>query len=468
MDANILGLIVVAIYFAAMIAIGLVSRRRARGADNFFVAGRSGTSLLITGSLLATIVGGSATVGMAGLGFSRGLTGMWWLLVGSVGLIVLGVFWAGKVREFGLYTLPELVEKQYDKRISLAASILIVISWLGVIAGQIVASGTILSVLGLGSPVMWMVIFSAVFIGYTLLGGQYAVIRTDAFQIGIIFVGIFSGLGLVLYRLGGWGGLQMSLAPERFNFPLSPQFSGYELVVLLLLVGLTYVVGPDMYSRLFCARDTRTARNSVLWAALLIIPFALAITLIGMGASALFPQIAPEQAFPTVINEVLPPIVGAIVLAALLGAVMSSADTCLMTASTILSVDIVGRFKPSLKSEQILSISRWGIVGLGLLSLLLALWLKGVISALLFAYTVYTSGLILPVIAGFYKDKLKVTPAGALAAIIGGGGVALVSKLMAIRYLDLGGLLVSGILLFLVSFINNRLKGQRLDAGRGV
>jgi SSS family solute:Na+ symporter len=463
-----LGLIVVAIYFAAMIAIGLVSRRRARGADNFFVAGRSGTSLLITGSLLATIVGGSATVGMAGLGFSRGLTGMWWLLVGSVGLIVLGVFWAGKVREFGLYTLPELVEKQYDKRISLAASILIVISWLGVIAGQIVASGTILSVLGLGSPVMWMVIFSAVFIGYTLLGGQYAVIRTDAFQIGIIFVGIFSGLGLVLYRLGGWGGLQMSLAPERFNFPLSPQFSGYELVVLLLLVGLTYVVGPDMYSRLFCARDTRTARNSVLWAALLIIPFALAITLIGMGASALFPQIAPEQAFPTVINEVLPPIVGAIVLAALLGAVMSSADTCLMTASTILSVDIVGRFKPSLKSEQILSISRWGIVGLGLLSLLLALWLKGVISALLFAYTVYTSGLILPVIAGFYKDKLKVTPAGALAAIIGGGGVALVSKLMAIRYLDLGGLLVSGILLFLVSFINNRLKGQRLDAGRGV
>jgi SSS family solute:Na+ symporter len=465
---NMLGLIVIVIYLLVMVAIGLASRRRARGADSFFVAGRSGSSLFITGSLLATIVGGSATVGMAGLGFSRGLTGMWWLLVGSAGLIVLGIFWAGKVREFGLYTLPELVEKQYDKRIGLAASILIVISWLGVIAGQIVASGTILSVLGLGSPVLWMVIFSAVFIGYTLLGGQYAVIRTDVFQIGIIFVGIFAGLGLVMYRLGGWSGLEMSLPAERFSFPVGPQFGGYELVSLLLLVGLTYVVGPDMYSRLFCARDTRTARNSVFWAAGLIIPFALAITLIGMGASALFPQIAPEQAFPTVINEVLPPIVGAIVLAALLGAVMSSADTCLMTASTILSVDIVGRFKPSLKQEQILAISRWGIVGLGLLSLLLALALKGVISALLFAYTVYTSGLILPVIAGFYKEKLKLTPVGALAAIIGGGGVALVSKLLAIKYLDLGGLLVSAVLLFLVSFIDNRLRSQRLDAGKGV
>jgi SSS family solute:Na+ symporter len=468
MDINMLGLIIIALYFLAMITIGLVSRRRARGADNFFVAGRTGSSPFITGSLLATIVGGSATVGMAGLGFTQGLTGMWWLLVGSVGLVVLGIFWAGKVRKFGLYTLPELVEKQYDSRIALAASILIVISWLGVIAGQIVASGKILSVLGIGSPVMWMIIFSAVFIGYTLLGGQYAVIRTDALQIGIIFAGIFGGLALLMSRLGGWSGLGVSLSSEQFVFPLSSQFGGYELVSLLLLVGLTYVVGPDIYSRLFCARDTKTARVSVFWAALLIIPFAFSITLIGMGASALFPQISPEQAFPTVINEVLPPFVGVIVLAALLGAVMSSADTCLMTASTILAVDIVGRFKSSLSQSQILSLSRWGIVVLGLCSLLLALTLKGVISALLFAYTVYTCGLILPVIAGFYRNKLKVTPMGALVAIIGGGGVALVSKLFDIKYLDLGGLLASGILLFLVSFIDNRIRSKRLDDGKGV
>ncbi|MDH5695413.1 MAG: sodium:solute symporter family protein [Dehalococcoidia bacterium] len=458
-----LGLIIIAVYFSAMIAIGLVSRRKVRGVNNFFVAGRTGSSLFITGSLLATIIGGSATVGMAGLGFSQGLTGAWWLLVGSVGLVVLGLFLADKVRRFGLYTLPELVEKQYDSRIALAASILIVVSWLGVIAGQIVASGKILSVLGIGSPVMWMIIFSAVFVTYTAIGGQYAVIRTDVIQAGIIFVGIFAGLALLLPRLGGWSGLQASLSLGQFAFPLSSQFGGYELVSLLLLVGLTYVVGPDMYSRLFSAKDIRTARVSAFWTALFIIPFAFCITLIGMGASALFPQILPEQAFPTVINEVLPPFVGAVVLAALLCAVMSSADTCLLTASTILTVDIVGRFKPSLSQRKILSLSRWGIVVLGLCSLLLALTLKGIINALLFAYTVYTCGLILPVIAGFYKSKLKVTPLGALVAIIGGGSVALVSKLFDIKYLDLGGLLISGLLLFIVSFIDNRMKSERLD-----
>lgn len=456
-----LELVIIAAYFSGMIVIGLVSRRRAKGIDDFFVAGRKGSALFITGSLLATIVGGSATVGMAGLGFTQGLTGAWWLLVGSIGLVILGIFFAEKVRKSGLYTLPELVGKQYDGRIALAASILVVIAWTGIVAGQIVASGKILSVLGIGTPVLWMVVCSVVFVGYTILGGQYAVIRTDTLQTGIIFAGIFGGLAILLSRLGGWSGLTSCLSPGQLAFPLSPQFGVKELIAFLLLVGLTYVVGPDMYSRLFCARDVRTARVSVFWTALLMIPFAFGITLIGMGASVLFPGISPEQAFPTVISEVFPPFLGGIVLAALLCAVMSSADTCLLSASTILTMDIFKRFRPSLSEEKALFLSRWGIVILGLASLILALALKGVINALLFAYTVYTCGLILPVIAGFYKNRLKVTPRGALAAIIGGGSAAVASKLLDIKYLDLGALLISGLLLLVVSLIDRRLKSRK-------
>jgi len=462
------GLIIVAVYFLGVIAIGVVSRREAKGADDFLVAGRKGSSLFITGSLLATIVGGSATVGMAGLGFTQGLTGAWWLLVGSVGLVILGLFLAKRVRKFALYTLPELVEKQYGRRVALAASLLIVVAWVGIVAGQIIAAGKILSVVGIGNPLLWMVLFTVVFVAYTLLGGQYAIIRTDALQTAIIFVGIFGGLALLLSNLGGWEGLRSSLPAEQFAFPISSQFGGIELVTLLLLVGLTYVVGPDMYSRLFCAKDGKTARTSVFWAALFIIPLAFGITLIGMGASVLFPQISPEQAFPTVIKEVLPPFMGGIVLAALLCAVMSSADTVLLSASTILMVDIVGWLKPSLSQRKIVSLSRWGLVLLGICSLILALILKGVISALLFAYTVYTSGVILPVIAGFYKNRLRVTPLGALVALIGGGSIGLISKLFDIKYLDLGALLISGLLLFVVSFIDNRMKNRRLDARGGI
>ena len=175
-----------------------------------------------------------------------------------------------------------------------------------------------------------------------------------------------------------------------------------------------------------------------------------------MGAASLFPGITPEQAFPTVISELFSPLLGGIILAALLCAVMSSADTTLLSASTILSIDIIGRFRPTANQSGVLPRSRWAIVLLGICALIVALMLKGVISALLFAYTIYTAGVILPVLAGFFKNRLKVTPTGALAALIGGGSAGLISKLLAIKYLDLGALLISGALLFLVSYIDRR------------
>jgi len=452
------GLIIIALYFLTMLVIGVASRRKARGIDDFFVAGRKSPSPFVVGSLLATIIGGSATIGMAGLGFQQGLTGAWWLLVGSIGLVFLGLFFAKKVRRLALYTLPELVERQYDQRMALAASILIVVAWIGIIAAQIIAAGQILGILGAGSPTIWMVIFTAIFVTYTILGGQHAIIRTDFLQSIIIFAGIFAGLALLLSRLGGWEGLRISLPAERFAFPLSPQFDGAALITLLLLVGLTYLVGPDMYSRIFCARDDRAASTATLWTAALIIPLAFAITVIGMGAASLFPDIAPEQAFPTVINELFSPLLAGIILAALLCAVMSSADTTLLSASTILTIDIIGKFRPAASPANIVPRSKWAIVLLGICALILALMLKGVISALLFAYTIYTSGVIIPVIAGFFKHRLKVTPAGALAALIGGGFVGLISKLLDIKYLDLGALLISGGLLFLVSYLHRRFR----------
>jgi SSS family solute:Na+ symporter len=161
---------------------------------------------------------------MAGLGFGQGVTGAWWLLVGSIGLLILGIFFARKVRGAALYTLPELAEKQYDRRVGLAASILIVIAWVGVVAGQIVAAGKVLSILGIGSVNLWMVIFGTVLIAYSVLGGQIAAIGTDLFQAIMIYLGIFIGLGLILPQVGGLDGLKLSLPQDFFSFPTSSQF----------------------------------------------------------------------------------------------------------------------------------------------------------------------------------------------------------------------------------------------------
>jgi len=451
-------LIIVVVYSLAIIGIGLGARRKVRSQNGFFVAQRQISVAFITGSFVATAVGGSVTVGMAGLGFGQGLTGVWWLLVGSIGLVILSIFFARKVRGAALYTLPELIEKQYDRRVGLAASILIVIAWVGVVAGQIVAAGKVLSILGMGSGNLWMVIFTIVFVAYTVIGGQLSVIRTDLFQAIIICLGIFIALALFLPQVGGLDGLRLSLPQSYFSFPVSSQFDWKALLSLLILVGATYVVGPDMYTRLFCARDEKTAQRATSLSAFSFVPLAFAVVLIGMGAKVLYPQISPEQAFPQVISGVLSPWLGGLVLAALVAALMSSADTCLLSQGVILTQDIIKRFLPSLSEKKTILLTRLNIIILGLLALGLAMILKGVISSLLFAYTIFTCGLVVPVIAGFYKEKLKVTPQGALAALIGGGVIGLMGKIPGLDIplkgdLGLIGFAVSAVLLFGVSFL---------------
>lgn len=453
-------LIVISVFLVATIIIGIVSQKKTKRTDDFFVAGRKGGSGIITGSLLATIVGSSATLGMAGLGYARGLTGAWWLLAGTAGLIILGIFFAKKVRQYGLYTLPELIEKQYNRHVATVASILIVIAWIAIIAAQINAAGMIMGILSIGNTTLWKIIFTVIFITYTVTGGQYAIIRTDALQALIIFGGIFTGLAVLLSKIGGWEGLQSSLSPEMFAFPVNSEFGGPDLVSLLLVVGLTYVVGPDMYSRIFCAKGDRAARTATFSTAALLIPVALAVTVIGMGAAALFPKITPEEALPTVIKELFSPLPAGIIMAALLCAVMSSADTTLLSASTILTVDIIGSYSIS-KDKNILPRSRLIITTLGVCALVVALALKGIIASMIFAYTVYTTGVILPVIAGFFRERLRVTSWGAMAGLVGGGTTGIVSKLLDVKYLDLGAILISLALLFWGSYIENRIRNRR-------
>jgi SSS family solute:Na+ symporter len=184
---------------------------------------------------------------------------------------------------------------------------------------------------------------------------------------------------------------------------------------------------------------------------------AFAVVLLGMGARVLYPQISPEQAFPQVISGVFSPWLGGLILAALVAALMSSADTCLLSQGVILTQDVIKQFVPSLSERRTILITRLNVIILGLLALGLAMILKGVISSLLFAYTIFTCGLVVPIIAGFYKEKLKVTPQGALAALIGGGLIGLMGKIpgpdIPLKE-DLGliGFAVSALLLFLVSY----------------
>ena len=452
---------IVGAFFLGMVLVGIYSLRKITGPLSYFVADRSGSTASVAASLLATIIGGSSTVGLAGLGYARGLVGAWWMLVGVIGLGALSLSLAGQVRRYDVYTLPEILERQYGgMSLKIVASALIACAWLGIIAAQFIAAGKILSALWPGHFDLLIIIAAAVCITYTVLGGQYAILRTDLIQSVFILAGIAIAVVAGLWTAGGMTGLEAQLPPSHFAFPTSPAFSPMDLLTFLFFVGTTFLVGPDIYSRIFCAKNPPTARKALALTAAIMIPLAFSITLIGMAARVILPGIPPETALPSLVMTCLPIGLNGLVMAALLAAVMSSADTCILTTSTILSADVIQPLTgSSMTDRRLLATSRIVALIAGFGALFIALKIRGIIASLLLGYTIYSGGLIIPVLLGFYRKRLRLTAWGAAISIMAGGGLGLFLKLSGYDTLMLITIPVSAVLLFAGSWCERRVRG---------
>ena len=416
-------LIVVIGYFCVMLFMGWRSRRQS--ADGYWVAERRYNTGRITVSLVATIFGASSTMGVIGLGYSRGLTGAWWCLMGGLALIPFGLFLAARVRILAVYTLPDILRQAYGERVAVPAGLMIALAWSGVIAAQLIAGARLLQAL---FPLYFqtaLAIVAFVFTLYTFWGGQLSVIRTDFWQFMLFVGGLLVALAfLVASGAGVWG----DIPHGHFRFPVSEGFGWYDVLLFYpLIVGLPYLVGPDIYSRVLCAKDHDVARRAALGSALIVIPLSFLLAFFGILARGKFGAIAPEAALPETLRLLVPMGLKGLIVAGFLGAVMSSADTCLISASTILTLNVIGPLS-KLKKERHLGMTRGVVLILGALAWFMASQKQGIISSLLLGYTIFVGGVVFPTLASFFQDKMKITPSGALWAVVIGGGTAVLGK----------------------------------------
>jgi len=445
------------IFFLIVLIIGFVNALRVKTQEDYFVAGRHSGTLLTSGSFTATIIGGSSTMGLAGLAFSRGLVASWWLLVGVIGLFVL-IFFVKKIKSYTVFTLPELIGAWYGEKVKKIVSILIALAWTGIVSAQIIAASKLLSVIlpgdsPLNSFILLTVTVGAVFVLYTLAGGQISVIKTDLLQAILIVIGItgasllglielsknsnasltsqeISGIGIIIT---GFKHLKTSLSSQFFSFPLSAKFNLKDLLIMILVVGSTYTIGPDMISRIFCSKDEKSAKRAIVSSILVLIPLAFIISMVGIEARLLFPAGKPEQSFPLMINNVLPTLWKALTVTALISAFLSSADTTLLTLSAIVSLDVLGvKGKnygkvPKKKSSESLIPHRLITLIAGIVSVSIALFSGGIIKSLLLSYTLFAGALTVPIIFALIGKPMR--EKAALISIVVGGGNALYARL---------------------------------------
>lgn len=428
-------LIFLFLYFFGMLAIGIHSAMKIKKPDDFYLAGKRSKTLYITGSLLATIIGSSAILGTINLSYSQGWAAGWLMLCASIGCFAL-LPMAKYVSRYGKYTLPQLVGDFYGKTAERVCSIIIPIAWIGVIAAQVIGAAMIISgYIGI-SYELAVLLTGAIFILYTVIGGQISVIKTDFVQTIMIFVGLFV-FALFLHKHTPLN----SFTTFHETFPFNRNFTPWNLVVLLFTYSSTFFVGPDIYSRLFCAKSEKTASKSVLITAIMLFFFAFLIAFVGVSLAHLFPHIDSTKTISliTAIDTYLPPWVSGLVIAAFLSAVLSSASTTLLTSSTILSEPILKRKKGEEKFST--KNTRIFILILGIAAMVLALKITSIISSLLIALTLFSGAFIIPIAAGLFG--FRVVRKTGVAAMIIGGTIALAGKIIALSYNDtLGNIII--------------------------
>ena len=450
------------IYFFVLGFICIRDLFKVKNFDDYVVAGRKQSSPFVFMSLMATVLGASATVGIAARAESIGFAAFWWLAVGAIGFWFQAAFLSKPVHDLDVRTLPEIAEKTVGKTGRKLVALIIAVSWIGIIAAQFAAvAGFIGLVLGHDAGTQSVLITAFIVIVYTLLGGQLSVVRTDALQFGILTLGFFAA---AVYLFGGFSGAENAALQTAENLAacsstagnaglttfgnfnlLNEKFGASDLAIMLFTIGGAYFLGPDVISRNLVAKDATSARKAVVAGSFAILAFSVIIVLLGMWAATYAPATAGSATNPLfrLASGVLPLPLAALLSVGLLSALLSSADTCLINSAAIFGSDIL--------NTRRISVVRISVVVIGIIATYLALQGKDIIGLLTMAYSVYTPGIVAPLaVAIITHKKFKVKKTLWYAGVIIGGLFGLIpailastAKIQSPAYLPLVGIAIS-------------------------
>jgi len=118
-----MNLVVIALYIAAMLGIGVYARRRAKNEEEFLVAGRRLGPMLYAGTMAAVVLGGGSTVGAVGLGYRFGISGMWLVFFIGSGILLMSWAFAARINRLEVYTVGQMLELRYGPGASVLAGI---------------------------------------------------------------------------------------------------------------------------------------------------------------------------------------------------------------------------------------------------------------------------------------------------------------------------------------------------------
>jgi SSS family solute:Na+ symporter len=426
-------LLIIGAYFTAVLGIGFYFSRRGSTTTDYFLAGRHVGWIAIGASLFATNISSEHFLGLAGTGSTSGLAVGHFEWLACLIVLLLGWVFTPFYLKSGVFTMPEFLERRYSPATRTYLSVVSIIAYvLTKISISLYAGGILLE-----AVVGWDMYTSAIVIVlvtglYTLLGGLSAVIYADLVQTVILIGGSILLTVIGLDRAGGWDELVAGTPPDFWGMfkPMSdPDFPWTGIVFGAPILGIWYWC-TDQYivQRVLSAKNLDHARRGTILAGFLKILPVFILVLPGIIALKISPEIAGEavtgdRAYAWMVATLLPSGLKGLVVAGLLAALMSSLSGMFNSTSTLITLDILKRFRPGADDRLLV---RWGRLTTGVMVVLGLLWIPfiGLLSdERMYVYLQSVQAYVSPPIAACFLFGIfwnRVNARGAMAALLTG------------------------------------------------
>ena len=359
-----IGILVVYLALSRIIPLWLTKGKQG-DSSGFFLGGRNFVWPLIGFSLFATNMSGASFVGLAGAGYSQGISVYSYEWMAALILIFFVFFILPFYLKSGVFTMPEFLERRYDRRSRLCfSSLLIFFAIFTGASGALYAGALVGLTLFPGVPLWVGVVVLALLAGVmSIFGGLGAVVISDTIQAIILLIGGVLVLIATLNAIPSWDAM-VAAVPERALHIIQPaddpDLPWPGLVTGLIIIGIyAWTTEQVAVQRVLGAKNLDHGRWGAIFAGFLKLPILFLMILPGTMALTLYPDLqSPDMVFPTLVADLMPTGVKGIILAALVAAITSSVDSILNSASTLVTMDFVKPFKPAIREQSLVKVGR--------------------------------------------------------------------------------------------------------------
>ena len=320
---------------------GIWAARSVKSAEGYSLGGRAAGAPMVAGTIAGTVIGGGATVGTAQLAFSVGLSAWWFTLGSGVAFIIMGLFYAKRLRALGLTTIPELLVENYGVRAGVVTS---VIASLGIffsaVASCLPGIGILSAVLGI-SPYAAAGLLLALVVLYVFFGGMKSAGVGGILKMAVIWTSLMAAGGLAYGALPS-GAAFSAVFPgdgwlSLFGGGVGNGLAHLASMIVGILCTQTYV------QAIFSAKSPEVAAVGAFTAALIVIPVGLPCVAVGLYMRAFEPNVLPLLVLPTYLAEHLPPWIGGVALGGVMLSIVGSIGGLSLGVGTMIANDILAR-----------------------------------------------------------------------------------------------------------------------------